>query len=313
MLSYIYESIEMKNDYTVKCFLAAIDKSDFHWHYEYELIVVLKGSICIGARPEPAVLEAGDIILINTQEVHELRKTAEENLCLFVQFRESMVEDFREGGRTYRFYLNSKGKECRLAGEVYERFRTLTAKIGECYLMASLPNHYRTKGYLNLLIADLFALTGYDVVQNIAARDMKEETDILYQIVSYVQEHFREEDIREKLCREIGKSEKTLYRFLKGTVGMSLKEMVLNCKIELAMRLLKTTEKPVSAIADICGFSSENSFFRIFKQMTGTTPAEYRRDGRKECSDGRIQGYMNYNSREASSLLLDYAKGGCRI
>lgn len=310
MLSYIYESIEFKKDYITKCFFAAIDKSDFHWHYEYELIVVLKGSLSVGARPEPVVLEAGDIILINTQEVHELRKTAEENLCFFVQFPESLVDDRKKSGRTYRFYLNSKGSECRLAGAEYERFRTLAAKIGKAYLDASLPGYYKTQACMQLLITDLFERTQYDIVRNIAARDVKEGADSFYQIASYVQEHFREADVQESLCHEIGKSEKTLYRFLKSTVGMSLKEMVLNCKMELAMRLLKTTDKPVSAIADICGFCSENSFFRVFKQRTGTTPAGYRRDGRTGYSDGRIQGYLEYSVREAAKLLDEYAKGG---
>lgn len=310
MLSYIYESIEMKKDYSVKCFLAAIEKSDFHWHYEYELIVVLKGSIAIGARPEPVVLEAGDTILINTQEVHEIRKTAEENVCLFVQFRESLIDDFRKGSRTYKFYLNSKGKECRLTEDIYARFRTLAAKIGEAYLSATVIDYYRIQGFLNYMVADLFAFTKYDVVQSVTAREETEEIDVFYKIVSYIQEHFKEEDIQEKLCREIGRSEKTVYRFLKSTVGMSLKEMVLNCKIELAMRLLKTTDKPVATIADVCGFSSENSFFRTFKQKINTTPTEYRRNGRKQYSDGRIQGYMYYNNKEAVLLLHEYAKGG---
>jgi AraC-like DNA-binding protein len=38
----------------------------------------------------------------------------------------------------------------------------------------------------------------------------------------------------------------------------------------------------ISELAELCGFSSDNYFYRFFKKHTGKTPREYREQARKE-------------------------------
>lgn len=64
MSSYIFETIEHEEKYPAKVFVTSIEHSSFHWHYDYELILVLKGSLIVNASPKITVLEAGDIVLL---------------------------------------------------------------------------------------------------------------------------------------------------------------------------------------------------------------------------------------------------------
>ena len=46
----------------------------------------------------------------------------------------------------------------------------------------------------------------------------------------------------------------------------------------LLLELLKDTDKTIAAITFDAGFGSESAFYRHFKNFTGQTPKQYRRD-----------------------------------
>ena len=48
-------------------------------------------------------------------------------------------------------------------------------------------------------------------------------------------------------------------------------------KAEEAKHLLRYTDKPISTIALYLGFSSQSHFSRVFREITGMPPAEYRK------------------------------------
>ena len=51
------------------------------------------------------------------------------------------------------------------------------------------------------------------------------------------------------------------------------------CRLQLAARLLQTTQQPVVQLACEVGYASEASFNRAFKREFGTPPARYRKQG----------------------------------
>ena len=103
MCAYIYETVQHDGENRIKLFTTAIDYSGFHWHYDYEFILVLKGQLVVNESADEFVLEKGDFILINSQTVHALRRLHGDNLCLFLQISEKMFADLRRG--FFYFYL----------------------------------------------------------------------------------------------------------------------------------------------------------------------------------------------------------------
>lgn len=58
--------------------------------------------------------------------------------------------------------------------------------------------------------------------------------------------------------------------------GTTLSDFILATKTEEAQRLLIHTDKPISAISEYLGFSSQSHFNNAFKKYTGITPKRYR-------------------------------------
>lgn len=307
MESYTFEPIESLKDEQAKIFVTYIGKSKFHWHYEYELILVLKGSVKLKYTPSSVILERADIVMLNSKSVHELEKTDEENLCLFVQINENMFKNLNDKNQKYEFYLNSKN-EIIPPKKGYNGFIKLLAELGLEYFNEGLVSHYRKKALLFQLIADLFEFVQYDIIQKAVDSDNLRDVDMLMSILQFIENNHKRKDVLEVLYKNMGMSEKTIYRFLKSSVGLSQKDLVAISRIEEAKEMLINGEKSIQYIAYDCGFCAENTFYRVFKKIVGVTPKEYRVNGAKQEIKSEVKGYLDFKESEAKKLLNDILK-----
>lgn len=307
--AYLFEAIENRVKYPAKVFLASINHSSFHWHYEYELILVLKGSVLVNSDQKPVVLGAGDILLVNSKAVHEIyRMEEEENICLFIQISQNLFSDFKDASQTYRFYLNSKLDTLK-PKEGFGRFITMAAQIGLAAMDRNETTPYRIKGMLYLFIADLYQYTSYDIYQRASEAAEHENMETLMNIIEYIQIHYQNETVLEDLYKAVGMSEKSVYRLLKINIGHSAKDLVLSRKLDKAKYMLKYTDKPINCIMDECGFHSEKTFYRTFKKALNITPNDYRKHGIAIKDNKDIKGYLEFSQTEGRVLLEKIVQG----
>ena len=105
------------------------------------------------------------------------------------------------------------------------------------------------------------------------------ETDLVARIRELidVQKIYQEPECnRTTLARELNVPEGTLSRVVNTQFGKSVPQLLNECRIDDAKRLLTQTDAPIKVIADEVGFSSLASFNRVFKDMTGESPSAFR-------------------------------------
>ncbi len=57
--SGIFENTEHSKSYLANIYITNLESSRLHWHYDYELIIVLNGSLLVYAGSEPSILQPG--------------------------------------------------------------------------------------------------------------------------------------------------------------------------------------------------------------------------------------------------------------
>lgn len=306
MGSYIFESIEHGNKCPVKVFITSIDHSSYHWHYDYEMILVLKGELLINTSLGQTHLRTRDIFLVNSKMVHELQSLEQPNICLFIQLNQRLFLDNKNMNGIYFFYLNSTQKE-KEPKNGFEYYKVLTARIG-LEFQKEIPNMYRINSYVYTLLADFFDYLIYDICQKSSEKNPVEDIELLMQIINYIQDHSKDEAVQDNICKVFGMGDKTLYRFLKKYIGLSPKALIMDNRIYASKEMLRFSNKPVPYIAAECGFGAENTFYRVFKKEVGITPNEYRNKEVSVKSDLAIKGYLSFNLGEAVHLLRDIIK-----
>jgi len=299
-MSYsIHESISKPSGSPVYAFVASIESSILHWHEEYEMIGVLKGCIEVRVQSELITLCEKDLLLINSNKIHALKVKSEQPcICMIVQMDTSL---FGAEEEEFLFYLDSTKKSapsCR-----YDLFFKRMARIVREAMKEEKHALYRLRAEACTLIADLFEYTIYDVCYRSGV--FTDEREFVVSFINYVQDHLEDERILETSCHRLGISRKTLDRNVKAFLGMSSKELIDSLRLEKAKKLLKNTGKNMGYIIDACGFGSETSFYRIFREKTGLTPKAFREMGSMEHYDGKLKGYLDFEVPFVKELLED--------
>ena len=104
------------------------------------------------------------------------------------------------------------------------------------------------------------------------------DTAFVNGVVSYIRENYMHPElyigeIAEQMCI----SESQLRRLFGKVVHRSPLEYLLGVRISHAKDLLMYSRKPISEIAEECGFTSFYYFCRVFKRQTGLTPSQFRK------------------------------------
>ncbi|RJF96341.1 helix-turn-helix domain-containing protein [Noviherbaspirillum saxi] len=79
-----------------------------------------------------------------------------------------------------------------------------------------------------------------------------------------------------RLADQLGTTERTLARKVGAAVGLPVAAYLRRIKLNQVSERLILTSTPANTISIALGFSSDSSMRRMFKDLTGLTPAEYR-------------------------------------
>jgi transcriptional regulator GlxA family with amidase domain len=78
------------------------------------------------------------------------------------------------------------------------------------------------------------------------------------------------------IASQVGLSSRTLARRFQDTLGQAPQAYIQLRRIDAALRLLETTDSPVSNICRQVGYRDPTAFRRAFRHHTGLSPSEYR-------------------------------------
>lgn len=95
-------------------------------------------------------------------------------------------------------------------------------------------------------------------------------------VVDYINLHLGEEIDLKSLARISHFSPFYFHRIMKAFLGEPIGTFIVRTRTEAAARLLRYSSTSISDIAYRIGYASPSSFSKIFKQMYGISPTEYR-------------------------------------
>ncbi len=94
--------------------------------------------------------------------------------------------------------------------------------------------------------------------------------------LEYIRNHYKEGISLEKAAEGLNITPEYLSMLFKREMGMNFSIFLKEFRISHAKRLLRETDMKIYEVAQECGYSNSNYFARIFKEVTGVSPAEYR-------------------------------------
>lgn len=103
---------------------------------------------------------------------------------------------------------------------------------------------------------------------------------VIDKLLDYLNQNFNQEVSRNNLAEIVFLNPDYISRLFKREVGMSIGSYLLNKRLETAKELLRNGSLPINAISMHVGYSNFSYFTKTFREATGVTPNEYRKQFR---------------------------------
>lgn len=93
----------------------------------------------------------------------------------------------------------------------------------------------------------------------------------------YVQENYNRQVSLEDVAEAINLSPAYLSTMFKKEMGINFSDFLISCRMEAAKELLKTTDLPITEVAEQVGYTDSRYFSKTFHKVVGIKPSVYRK------------------------------------
>jgi AraC-like DNA-binding protein len=230
----------------------------------YLFLIVLSGSGTITYKDIAYSVCAQDCFLLDCHEAYS-HISAEHDPweLLWLHF------NGEQASQLYQYVIQKNGHCFRV-----NTLPTLTDAVSELITLNSDISEYSdiTSSYLITQILTI-SVTDCQKPGNIQT-GIKEK---LYQILTYMNEHFNENISLTTLSGQFYISKYHLAREFKKEYNQTIVQYLLNKRITCAKELLRFTDMNIGEIALRCGIKDLNYFNKVFRKIEGCTASEYRK------------------------------------
>lgn len=255
-------SIAIRSDYLSKK----------HWHNEYELLYVLAGTTYVNIYEDTYEVARGEMLLISPGAVHSYTEPQEFNKICVIRLTEDFLKCYSAG--THNLYtrflsdvlhIRADGKIAAVMKALMPAFQAEEEAVVESIVIGKALELFL------LLLQDSSLITERVPVKR------NNDSEILDKMIVYIREHMQEKIALSDIAAHLGFSESYCSKYIKKKTNMNFLEYLNNERIEKAKQALRLTDAPITEIAYITGFSSIQSFNRVFKSFCEVSPTEYRK------------------------------------
>ncbi len=119
-----------------------------------------------------------------------------------------------------------------------------------------------------------------EVLTKIASVSSYSETKALNKVdtvLEYLMENFDKDITNKDLGKLTGYHSHYINRLMLKHTGITLRQQLINIRLDSAKELLTQTDIPIYEISEKCGFKNTAYFSNHFKAKLGTSPSEYRK------------------------------------
>ena len=233
-----------------------------HLHDAIEVVYVIKGSVELGVGKELYHLEEGDLGIVFPNVIHHYQVFAEEdNKAIYLFIEPSLFPVFLDDLRLYcpRNPIIEKEK---LQNDIVSAVKSLTKISNDNFIMR--------QAYAQMVLAYVFS------IMELMEKDSVGEDNLIYNAVSYIAMNFRDSISLEKMALDLGVSKYVLSRMFAKTFHCNFCKYVNKTRLNYAVAYLENSDMSITQLCLECGFDSQRTFNRVFKEEYKMTPREYR-------------------------------------
>lgn len=233
-----------------------------HLHEAIEMVYVTSGTLEFGMGAELYHMEEGDFAVVFPNTIHHYQVWGKGNDRAIYIFVDALALPAYMNELQRLTPINPVMKKCRLHADVVNAVKAL-AVVGD-------SNELLMNAYVQMIFAHVFS------EMKMVEKASLGGNDIVYNVVEYVAKNFKDEISLDKMAKDLGVGKYVLSRIFAKTFHCNFNKYVNGVRLNYATAILENTNEPITNLCLECGFESQRTFNRVFKEVYKMTPREYR-------------------------------------
>ncbi|MEF9953380.1 MAG: AraC family transcriptional regulator [Clostridium sp.] len=305
-MNWTYSITEDTDQLPMKMLLLSTHDIITNWHSEFEIILVLNGSIHVTIDNETHRVKEDELMFISSNRLHRFTELSNDNIVLILQvdreyfsryygFNEKMIINYRE-------ILNKENLD-----DCFRDIRYHIAKIFKIIVEKEYGYKLLVGSELNILLYYMACNFRDNIIFEGDYRDYNKEYIRIKRIIEYI-------NSGESSLKHIADKEKLskcyLSHYIKEKIGISFQECVSATRMNRAISLLMKTEDTITSIALESGFPNTKIFNKKFKDIYGCCPRDFRRKNSMIIRDkeDHIKDYKSLDKELITKKIEEYIK-----
>ncbi len=236
-----------------------------HWHEGLEILRIKKGKLNITIDDKQFFAKEDDVIVINSNQLHGLKVSDSECLYEVLGLEYNLCKGW--GFAFDNFYYKNIIFD--------QRINLLFDNIAK--------ENYAQKSFFHAMITSscleiLGILSRRYNSQKPAQNATLEKIQIVRQMMQFISSKFDSQNILKELSEQLKYSQFYLTHIFSEIMGVSVKEYQMQIRFKQAKKMLVQNNLTIFEIAENCGYASVTSFTLAFRNKTGKTPSQYRKE-----------------------------------
>lgn len=288
-----------------------------HWHREIELVYVLNG--CVQANVDDITTEvhSNQLLVVNQEQVHMVNNVGEGADLFVLQISEHLLMSLQQAPVMLNIntLLNLNHSDDTKDYSGMSAIKDIQQCVNEIINELNEPSENRVRN-MNMVCYRMLALliryfSRYEDHTNSKAISRQQQR--MKQIFAYVKANYTRDISQVDLAENICIHPSYLSRLFIAYTNTSFKKYLNTYRIEKVCLDLTATDDSITDIYLRNGFASAKTFNRVFRNITGVSPSEYRANLRANDGSSSVQSrhtktavgsYVNYTYR-AETLHFD--------
>lgn len=254
-----------------------------HTHQFFEINYVYSGISEQIINGNKHILEQGDILLLNPNSYHEIKKMDYDDILINIVFEGQNINlDFlrnikQSNSILYTFLLNNIESNNSLSDYIIlkknKNYRLITI------IKQMLEEYFLKDSFSNEIIENYLSILLYNLARNlpIDSKDIKYKNlnSIIIDILNIIDRDYKNITLN-NLSKKLNYNKNYLSNMIKKNTGKTLTELVNQRRILEARNLLSSTNFSITSICYKVGYTNKNYFYKKYKQYYNETPNETR-------------------------------------
>lgn len=252
------------------------DDYDQHFHSAVEVIIPLAGSVLVRTGDGEYQVGENEVIIIPASCPHELHMGpgCERELLLYEMNGVFTMKEFSAFRQMMAKPMYLDGSHpCR------EQVRSIFFEIISIHRSGTLlrnMHNYALLLRIYALLGEHYLTTSATPAEVNSLQRQFSGEDAFNRALDHLNKNYMDDITLDSLAAYAGFSRYTLSRMFRQHTGLTFTQYLSKRRVEMAMELLAGTRIPVTQIALQCGFNSIATFNRVFREVKGCTPTQYR-------------------------------------